>query len=133
MCLVLTDMRMSQTAMGYRKRHTKEARIKQRFYIDPPPVVEVSLFGCSSRYRFHIVDLSESGLLLTCLGNVFTFNQHSILELVIYPENMTPVYIAAKFVRRVDEKLMAVKVIDMAQETEDRYRELMLSGRPSED
>lgn len=119
--------------MAYRKRHTKEARIKQRFFIEPPAVVEVSLFGCSSRYRFHIVDISESGLLLSCLGNVFTFNQHSILELVIYPAEATPIYLSAKFVRRVDEKLMAVKIIDMASESQERYFDLMETGRPSED
>lgn len=119
--------------MTYRKRHTKEARIKQRFFIDPPPLAEVSLFGCSSKYHFKIMDLSESGLLLSCMGNVFTFNQHSILELVLYPHQAVPIYLSAKFIRRVDEKLMAVKVIDMATETRERYREFMHSGVPFDD
>lgn len=124
---------MSSQAATYRKRHTKEARIKQRYLITPSPLAEVSLFGCSSKYHFKVIDLSESGLLLSCVGNVFTFNQHSILELVLYPHQDVPIYLSAKFIRRVDAKLMAVKVIDMATETRDRYRDFMRTGEPFDD
>lgn len=119
--------------MEYRKRNTKEARIKARFQILPSPKVEVCLFGSSTRYQFEISNFSESGVLLTCIDKIFTFNNLSILEVWIYPTKIENIYFSAKFVRRVTEKDMAVKIIDINPKNADLYQDLIDSGVLFED
>jgi hypothetical protein len=82
----------------------------------------MQLIGSSSPIEFTTDNLSENGLLLQYKGkDRLILNKYSILETWLHVNQDEPIFFFTKLVRYKDPRTVAVKIIDIDNETQTRY------------
>lgn len=115
---------MSRTS---RTNHEQEdSQRKPRFTINVRAKIRIQLFGSSSPMEFKTCNISENGLLLGYNDkDRLNFNQFSILETWLYTGENKPISFLTKFVRYQDPAQIAIRIIDIDNESHKRYQEFI--------
>lgn len=100
----------------------RDRRMKPRFLINVRAKIRVQLIGSSSPLEFVTDNISENGLLLEYLGkDRLIFNQATILETWLDINESKPIFFVTKFVRYQTPTRVAIRIIDIDNETHTRY------------
>ncbi|MFW7381877.1 MAG: PilZ domain-containing protein [Oligoflexus sp.] len=102
--------------------HKRDRRMKPRFLINIRAKIRVQLIGSSSPLEFVAENISENGLLLDYMGKErLIFNQSTILETWLDINESKPIFFVTKFVRYHSENRVAIRIIDIDNDTHERY------------
>lgn len=96
----------------------QERRTSKRLNVKLKAKILVQMFGSGSRYEYVTENISLTGLLLKSQAKPVQYNEGTLLEVWLYPNEVDEIYFFAKFVRKADDYTFALKITDISEENQ---------------
>lgn len=112
---------------------TRQKREAERHKLELRILANVSSIGTSDLYEFRTKDISEIGALMCHKDGRSPFNQSSILEVRLTPEEEASIAFLAKIVRFATTDCIAIRIVQIEDGAKQRLKRLIESRTEKKD